>query len=109
MSEDYYSDEDYDQEYAEGYSAYRDNHEGYNAGYGDGYTDGFGDGYTEGNDDREVIYIDDYYIDDGNPRHVAPQNIPATEWDKKMDNYIMNGCTMVIAVAFVILFVWCCV
>ena len=37
MNEDYYSDDDYDQEYAEGYSAYKYDDEDYESGYEDGY------------------------------------------------------------------------
>ena len=37
MSEEYYSDDDYDQEYAEGYAAYKYDNEDYVSEYEDGY------------------------------------------------------------------------
>lgn len=52
MSEEYYSDDDYDQEYAEGYSAYKYDNEDYDLGYEDGYADGY--------EDVEEEYVDDY-------------------------------------------------
>lgn len=39
MSDNYYSDDDYDQEYAEGYSAYKYDNEDYDSEYEDGYED----------------------------------------------------------------------
>ena len=39
---------------------------------------------------------------------VAPQSVPATEWDKKMDSCILNDCAIVIVAAIVMFFVWCC-
>ena len=36
MDEEYYCDDDYDQEYAEGYSAYKYDNEDYDSGYEDG-------------------------------------------------------------------------
>ena len=157
MSEDYYSDDDYDQEYVEGYSAYKYDDEDYESGYEDGYADGY--------EDVEEEYIDEYvddYVGDGdydavyeepaqghhkkvehssgiNPhhvmlgaagaalghaaikkaaskrlqqqvpqkgQHVAPQSAPASEWDKKMEGYIMNGCAVIVATATIIFFVW---
>ena len=39
MNEEHYSDDDYDQEYAEGYSAYKYDNEDYDSEYEDGYED----------------------------------------------------------------------
>ncbi len=39
-------------------------------------------------------------------RNVAPESTYATEWDKKMDGYIMNGCAVIVATATIIFFVW---
>ena len=39
-------------------------------------------------------------------QNVAPQSTYATEWDKKMEGYIMNGCAAIVAVATIIFFVW---
>ena len=159
MNEDYYIDDDYDQEYAEGYSAYKYDDEYYESGYEDGYADGY--------EDVEEEYIDEYvddYVADGDydavyeeqhqghhkksadssgidphhvmlgvagaalghaaikkaaskhhqqqasqkGQHVAPQSAPATEWDKKMDSCILNGCALVVVAAIVMFFVWCC-
>lgn len=41
-------------------------------------------------------------------QHVAPQSAPASEWDKKMDSCILNGCALVVVAAIVMFFVWCC-
>ena len=159
MNEDDYSDDDYDQEYAEGYSAYKYDDEDYDSGYEDGYADGY--------EDVEEEYVDEYiddYVGDGdydavyeepaqghhkkvehssgiNPHHVmlgaagaalghaaikkaaskrrqqqvpqkgqnvAPQSAPASEWDKKMDSCILNGCALVVVASIVMFFVWCC-
>ena len=157
MNEEYYCDDDYDQEYAEGYSAYKYDNEDYVSEYEDGYED-----------DPEYAaeeYVEDYIddcVDDADydvsheefvqnlqketshasdiaPHHimlgtagaalghvalknaatkrrqhqalqraqnVAPQSTYATEWDKKMEGYIMNGCAAIVAVATIIFFVW---
>ena len=157
MNEEYYSDDDYDQEYAEGYAAYKYDNEDYVSEYEDGYED-----------DPEYAaeeYVEDYIddcVDDADydvpheepvqnlqketsqasdiaPHHimlgaagaalghaalknaatkrrqqqtrqraqkVAPQSTYATEWDKKMEGYIMNGCAAIVAVATIIFFVW---
>ena len=39
-------------------------------------------------------------------RNVASESTYATEWDKKMEGYIMNGCAAIVAVATIIFFVW---
>ena len=39
-------------------------------------------------------------------RNVASESTYATEWDKKMDGYIMNGCAVIVATATIIFFVW---
>ena len=157
MNEEYYSDDDYDQEYAEGYAAYKYDNEDYVSEYEDGYED-----------DPEYAaeeYVEDYIddcVDDADydvsheefvqnlqketshasdiaPHHimlgtagaalghaalknaatkrrqhqalqraqnVAPQSTYATEWDKKMEGYIMNGCAAIVAVTTIIFFVW---
>ena len=157
MNEEYYSDDDYDQEYVEGYAAYKYDNEDYVSEYEDGYED-----------DPEYAaeeYVEDYIddcVDDADydvpheepvqnlqketshasdiaPHHimlgaagaalghaalkkvatkrrqqqtrqraqnVAPQSTYATEWDKKMEGYIMNGCAAIVAVATIIFFVW---
>ena len=157
MNEEYYSDDDYDQEYAEGYAAYKYDNEDYVSEYEDGYED-----------DPEYAaeeYVEDYIddcVDDADydvpheepvqnlqketshasdigPHHimlgdvgvalghvalknaatkrrqhqaqqraqnVAPQSTYATEWDKKMEGYIMNGCAVIVAAATIIFFVW---
>ena len=41
-------------------------------------------------------------------QNVAPQNVPASEWDKKMDSCILNGCMLVVVAAIIMFFVWCC-
>ena len=38
--------------------------------------------------------------------NVASESTYATEWDKKMDGYIMNGCIVIVATATIIFFVW---
>ena len=157
MNEEYYSDDDYDQEYAEGYAAYKYDNEDYDSEFEDGYED-----------DPEYAaeeYVEDYIddcVDDADydvsheepvqnlqketshasdiaPHHimlgtagaalghaalknaatkrrqhqalqraqnVAPQSTYATEWDKKMEGYIMNGCAVIVAAATIIFFVW---
>ena len=157
MNEEYYCDDDYDQEYAEGYAAYKYDNEDYVSEYEDGYED-----------DPEYAaeeYVEDYIddcVDDADydvsheefvqnlqketshasdiaPHHimlgaagaalghaalknaatkrrqhqalqraqnVAPQSTYATEWDKKMEGYIMNGCAVIVAAATIIFFVW---
>ena len=157
MNEEYYCDDDYDQEYAEGYAAYKYDNEDYVSEYEDGYED-----------DPEYAaeeYVEDYIddcVDDADydvsheepvqnlqketshasdigPHHimfeaagaalghaalkkvatkrrqhqalqraqnVAPQSTYATEWDKKMEGYIMNGCSVIVAAATIIFFVW---
>ena len=157
MNEEYYSDDDYDQEYAEGYAAYKYDNEDYVSEYEDGYED-----------DPEYAaeeYVEDYIddcVDDADydvsheepvqklqketphasgiaPHHimlgaagaalghaaiknaatkrrqqqtrqsaqnVAPQSTYATEWDKKMEGYIMNGCAVIVAAATIIFFFW---
>ena len=39
-------------------------------------------------------------------RNVASESTYATEWDKKMDGYIINGCIVIVATATIIFFVW---
>ena len=39
-------------------------------------------------------------------RNVASESTYATEWDKKMEGYIMNGCAAIVAVTTIIFFVW---
>lgn len=51
MSDNYYSDDDYDQEYAEGYSAYKYDNEDYDSEYEDGYED-------------DPEYAEEEYVDD---------------------------------------------
>ena len=152
MNEEFYRD-DYDQEYAEGYSAYKYDNEDYESGYEDAPE------YAEGEDVDE--YMDDRVDDDdcdvyheesvherhketpqtsdiaahlillgsivaalGNaalkksatkhrqqqarqrPHHVAPQSPYATEWDKKIEGHIMNGCAAIVATDIIIFFVW---
>ena len=41
-------------------------------------------------------------------QNVAPESTYATEWDKKMDSCILNGCALVVVAAIVMFFVWCC-
>ena len=157
MNEEYYSDDDYDQEYAEGYAAYKYDNEDYVSEYEDGYED-----------DPEYAaeeYVEDYIddcVDDADydvsheepvqnlqketshasdiaphhillgsivaalgqaalkksaiehrqqqarqrPQHAAPQSPYATEWDKKIEGHIMNGCAAIVATAIIIFFVW---
>ena len=153
MDEEYYCDDDYDQEYAEGYSTYKYDNEDYDSGYEDGPE------YAE--EEYVEDYIDDC-VDDADcdvsyeepvqklqketpqasgiaPHHiilgaagaalghaalkkvatkrrqqqtrqraqnVAPQSTYATEWDKKMEGYIMNGCAVIVAAATIIFFFW---
>ena len=157
MNEEYYSDDDYDQEYAEGYAAYKYDNEDYDSEFEDGYEDAPEYAAEEYVED----YIDDC-VDDADydvsheepvqnlqketshasdiaPHHimlgaagaalghaalknaatkrrqhqalqraqnVAPQSTYATEWDKKMEGYIMNGCAVIVAAATIIFFVW---
>ena len=157
MNEEHYSDDDYDQEYAEGYAAYKYDNEDYDSEFEDGYEDAPEYAAEEYVED----YIDDC-VDDADydvsheefvqklqketshasdiaPHHimlgaagaalghaalknaatkrrqhqalqrvqnVAPQSTYATEWDKKMEGYIMNGCAAIVAVATIIFFVW---
>ena len=157
MSDNYYSEDDYDQEYAEGYSAYKYDNEDYDSEYEDGYEDD--------PEYAEEEYVEDYIdecLDDADydvsnqesiqdphretphaseiaphhimlgatgatlghaalkkaatkrrqqktplkARNVAPESTYATEWDKKMDGYIMNGCAVIVATATIIFFVW---
>ena len=151
MSEDYYSDDDYDQEYAEGYSAYKYDNEDYDSGYEDveeEYVDEYVDDYV-GDGDYDAVYgeqhqgyhkksadssgIDPHHVMLGaagaalghaavrkaaskrrqqqepqSGQNVAPQNVPASEWDKKMDSCILNGCMLVVVAAIIMFFVWCC-
>ena len=153
MNEEYYCDDDYDQEYAEGYSAYKYDNEDYESGYEDGPE------YAE--EEHVDDYMDDR-VDDANcgvyhkesvqerhketpqtsdiaphhillgsivaalgnaalkksatkhrqqqarqrPQHAAPQSPYATEWDKKIEGHIMNGCAAIVATAIIIFFVW---
>ena len=61
MNEEYYCDDDYDQEYAEGYSAYKYDNEDYESGYEDAPE------YAEEED------VDDYVDDaDGGVYHEEP-------------------------------------
>lgn len=60
MSEEYYYDDDYDQKYAEGYSAYEDDNEYYDSEYEDGYADGYEDAEEEYADE----YVEEYDDDD---------------------------------------------
>ena len=157
MNEEYYSDDDYDQEYAEGYAAYKYDNEDYDSEFEDGYEDD-----PEYAAEEYVEYYIDDCVDDADydvsheefvqklqketshasdiaPHHimlgaagaalghaalknaatkrrqhqalqraqnVAPQSTYATEWDKKMEGYIMNGCAAIVAVATIIFFVW---
>lgn len=52
MSEEYYSDDDYDQEYAEGYSAYKYDDDNYFSDYENPYTDGY--------EEAEEEYVDEF-------------------------------------------------
>ena len=149
MNEEFYCDDDYDQEYAEGYSAYKYDNEDYESGYEDapeyaeeGYVDDCVD-----DDDCDVYHkepvqklhketpqtsdIAPHHILLGSivaalghaalkksatkhlqqqarqsTQHVAPQSPYATEWDKKIDGHIMNGCAAIVATAIIIFFVW---
>ena len=157
MSDNYYSEDDYDQEYAEGYSAYKYDNEDYDSEYEYGYEDDpeyAEEEYVEGYID-ECLDDADYdvpheepvqnlqketsHASDIAPHHimlgtagaalghaalkkaatkrrqqktplkaqnVAPESTYATEWDKKMDGYIMNGCIVIVATATIIFFVW---
>ena len=157
MSDNYYSEDDYDQEYAEGYSAYKYDNEDYDSEYEDGYEDD--------PEYAEEEYVDDYIdecLDDADydvsnqesiqdphretphaseiaphhimlgaagaalghaalkksatkhrqqqapqsTKHAAPQSTYATEWDKKIEGRIMNGCAAIVAAATIIFFVW---
>ena len=148
MKEDYYCD-DYDQEYAEGYSAYKYDNEDYESGYEDDpeyaeeeYVDDRVD-----DDDCDVYHeepvqerhketpqtsdIAPHHILLGSlvaalgdaalkksatkhlqqqarqsTQHVAPQSTYSTEWDKKIEGRIMNGCAAIVATATIIFFVW---
>ena len=157
MNEEYYSDDDYDQEYAEGYAAYKYDNEDYDSEYEYGYEDDpeyaeeeYVEGYIdECLDDADYDGSNQEYIQDphketphaseiaphhimlgaagaalghGAPkkaatkrrqqktplkaRNVASESTYATEWDKKMDGYIMNGCAVIVATATIIFFVW---
>ena len=149
MNEEYYCDDDYDQEYAEGYSAYKYDNEDYESGYEDAPE------YAEGEDEDDCVDDADcgvYHKESVQERHketpqtsdiaphhillgsivaalghaalkksatkhrqqqarqstqhVAPQSTYATEWDKKIEGHIMNGCAAIVATAIIIFFVW---
>lgn len=149
MNEEYYCDDDYDQEYAEGYSVYKYDNEDYDSGYEDGpeyaeeeYVDDCVDDadcdvyYEEPVQERhketpQTSDIAPHHIMLGaagaalghaalkksatkhrqqqapkSTQHAAPQSTYATEWDKKMDGYIMNCCAVIVATATIIFFVW---
>ena len=159
MSDNYYSEDDYDQEYAEGYSAYKYDYEDYDSEYEYGYEDDpeyaeeeYVEGYIdECLDDADYDVSNQESIQDPHretphaseiaPHHimlgaagatlghaalkkaatkrrqqktplkaqnVAPESTYATEWDKKMDSCILNGCALVVVAAIVMFFVWCC-
>ena len=149
MNEEYYCDDDYDQVYAEGYSAYKYDNEDYESGYEDDPE------YAEEEDVDDCVDDDDcgvYHEESVQERHketpqtsdiaphhillgsivaalgnaalkksatkhrqqqarqstqqVAPQSPYATEWDKKIEGRIMNGCAAIVATAIIIFFVW---
>ena len=149
MNEEYYCDDDYDQEYAEGYSAYKYDNEDYDSGYEDGpeyaeeeYVDDCVDDADYDVSHEEFVQKlqkETSHASDIAPHHimlgaagaalghaalknaatkrrqhqalqraqnVAPQSTYATEWDKKMEGYIMNGCAVIVAAATIIFFVW---
>ena len=109
MNEEYYSDDDYDQEYAEGYSAYKYDNEDYDFGDEDDPE------YAEEENIDE--YIDDCVDDAATKRrqqqalqgtqHEASQSTYATAWDKKMDGCMTQGCAFIVAAAIIIFFIWC--
>ena len=153
MNEEYYCDDDYDQEYAEGYSVYKYDNEDYDSGYEDGpeyaeeeYVDDCVDDCVD-DADCDVYYeepvqerhketpqtsdIAPHHIMLGvagaalghaalkksatkhrqqqapqSTQHAAPQSTYATEWDKKIEGRIMNGCAAIVAAATIIFFVW---
>lgn len=149
MNEEYYCDDDYDQEYAEGYSAYKYDNEDYESGYEDEpeYAEEEDVDDREDNADCGVYHkesvqerhketpqtsdIAPHHILLGSivaalghaalkksgtrhrqqqarqsTQHVAPQSPYATEWDKKVEGHIMNGCAAIVATATIIFFVW---
>ena len=145
MNEEYYCDDDYDQEYAEGYSAYKYDNEDYESGYEDApeYAEeedvddaDCGVYHKESVQERhketpQTSDIAPHHIMLGaagaalghgalkkaatkrrqqktplKARNVASESTYATEWDKKMDGYIMNGCAVIVATATIIFFVW---
>ena len=149
MNEEYYCDDDYDQEYAEGYSAYKYDNEDYESGYEDApehaeeeYVDDRVDDDDCGVYHKESVQerhketpqtsdIAPHHILLGSivaalgqaalkksaiehrqqqarqsTQHVAPQSPYATEWDKKIEGHIMNGCAAIVATAIIIFFVW---
>ena len=152
MKEEYYCD-DYDQEYAEGYSAYKYDNEEYESAYEDApeyaeeenvddYMDNRVDDADGGVYHKEPVQkrhketpqtsdIAPHHILLGSivaalgnaalkksatkhrqqqarqrPQHAAPQSPYATEWDKKIEGHIMNGCAAIVATAIIIFFVW---
>ena len=153
MNEEFYCDDDYDQEYAEGYSAYKYDNEDYESGYEDAPEYAEEEHVDDYMDDRVDDADCDVYHEEsvqerhketpqtsdiaphhillgsivaalGNaalkksatkhrqqqarqrPQHVAPQSPYATEWDKKIEGHIMNGCAAIVATAIIIFFVW---
>ena len=145
MNEEYYCDDDYDQEYAEGYSAYKYDNEDYESGYEDApeYAEeedvddaDCGVYHKESVQERhketpQTSDIAPHHILLGSivaalgdaalkksatkhrqqqarqrPQHAAPQSPYATEWDKKIEGRIMNGCAAIVATAIIIFFVW---
>ena len=148
MKEEYYCD-DYDQEYAEGYSAYKYDNEDYESGYEDApeyaeeeyvddrvddddcgvyYKESFQERHKETPQTSDIaphhILLGSIVAALGNAalkksatmhlqqqarqstQHVAPQSPYATEWDKKIEGHIMNGCAAIVATAIIIFFVW---
>ena len=153
MNEEYYCDDDYDQEYAEGYSAYKYDNEDYESGYEDAPEYAEEEDVDDCVDDREDDADCDVYHEEPvqkrhketpqtsdiaphhillgsivaalgqaalkksaiehrqqqarqRPQHAAPQSPYATEWDKKIEGHIMNGCAAIVATAIIIFFVW---